>query len=263
MSMNNRRFSLALESLAELKADESVSPPSIQPMPGTPTLNEVLAGMGPLPREALLMGVASDGLPVLLNLRDPLPGPILVVGDAGVGKTIFLQTMAQSVLQSHDSNNAQYGVITNHPEEWESVAATAHRAGLFSPDQAGAQDLIVSLASWAHANRNARQSVLLLIDDLEAVANLGADTLQNLRWLLLRGPARRVWPVITLSTGKYTEVLSWLQSFRTRIFGRIADQRMAGALGADKNSVLDQLEARIQFSLRENGNWLRFWLPSF
>jgi hypothetical protein len=72
-----------------------------------------------------------------------------------------------------------------------------------------------------------------------------------------------VWPVITLSTGKYTEVLSWLQSFRTRIFGRIADQRMAGALGADKNSVLDQLEARIQFSLRENGNWLRFWLPSF
>ena len=263
MSMNNRRFSLALESLAELKADESALPPSIQPVPGTPTLSEVLASMGPLPREALLMGVASDGLPVLLNLRDPLPGPILVVGDMGVGKTIFLQTMAQSVLQSHDSNNVQYGVITNHPEEWDSITATAHRAGLFSPDQAGAQDLIVSLASWAHANRNTRQSVLLLIDDLEAVANLDADTLQNLRWLLLRGPARRVWPVITLSAEKYTQAVSWLQSFRTRIFGRIADQRMAGAVGADKTSALDQLEARIQFTLRENGNWLRFWLPSF
>ena len=260
--MNNRRFSLALESLAELKADEG-APPPVQQMPVAPALSEVLAGMGPLPREALLMGVASDGLPVLLNLRDPLPGPILVVGDEGVGKTVFLQTMAQSVLQSHDPSNVQYGVITNHPGEWEIVAATAHRAGLFSPDQAGAQDLIVSLASWAHANRNARQSVLLFIDDLEAVANLDAESLQSFRWLLLRGPARRVWPVITLNTGKYTQVVSWLQSFRTRIFGRIADQRTAGALGADKTSDLDQLEVRIQFALRENGNWLRFWLPSF
>jgi len=98
--------------------------------------------------------------------------------------------MAQSVLQSHDSNNVQYGVITNHPEEWESVAATAHRAGIFSPDQTGAQDLIVSLASWAHANRNARQSVVLLIDDLEAVVTLDANTLQSFRWLccvVLRG----------------------------------------------------------------------------
>ncbi|MEO5888222.1 MAG: AAA family ATPase, partial [Anaerolineales bacterium] len=224
---------------------------------------DVLAGIGPLPREALLLGVASDGLPVLLNLRDPLPGPILVLGDAGTGKTTFLQTMAQSVIQTHDSNNVQYGVITNHPDEWESVTATAHCVGLFSPDQTSAHDLIGSLAAWAHANRNARQSVLLLIDDLEAVANLDADTLQNFRWLLLRGPARRVWPVITLNAERYEQVVPWLQTFRTRIFGRIADASMAGALGADKTSALDQLEARIQFTLRENGNWLRFWLPGF
>jgi len=263
MSTINRQFSLALEALAELKADDTAPPPSTQPMPVAPTLSEVLAGLGPLPRDALLLGVASDGLPVLLNLRDPLPGPILVLGETGAGKTTFLQTMAQSVIQSHDSNNVQYGVITNHPDEWESVTATAHRVGLFSPDQVGAQDLILSLASWAHANKNARQSVLLLIDDLEAVANLDADTLQNFRWLLLRGPARRVWPVITLNAEKYVQVVSWLQNFRTRIFGRIADEGVAGALGADKTSAVDQLEARIQFTLRENGNWLRFWLPSF
>ncbi|MEO7838793.1 MAG: hypothetical protein ABIU06_05540, partial [Anaerolineales bacterium] len=80
MSTNNRRFSLALEALAELKADESAPSPPVQPMPAAPTLSDVLAGIGPLPREALLLGVASDGLPVLLNLRDPLPGPILVLG---------------------------------------------------------------------------------------------------------------------------------------------------------------------------------------
>ena len=72
MSIINRQFSLALEALAELKADDTAPPSSVEPMPAAPSLSEVLAGIEPLPREALLLGVASDGLPVLLNLRDPL-----------------------------------------------------------------------------------------------------------------------------------------------------------------------------------------------
>ena len=107
MSTINRQFSLDLEALAELKADDTAPPSSVEPMPAAPSLSEVLAGIEPLPREALLLGVASDGLPVLLNLRDPLPGPILVLGEAGAGKTTFLQTMAQSMIQSQDSNNVQ------------------------------------------------------------------------------------------------------------------------------------------------------------
>jgi hypothetical protein len=104
--------------------------------------------------------------------------------------------------------------------------------------------------------------VLLLVDDLEEVARLESDVLQSFRWLLLRGPSRRVWPIITLRAERYEQVISWLQSFRTRIFGRITDEGAARALGADKMSALNQLEARIQFSLPENGKWLRFWLPS-
>src|SRR5687767_860221 len=127
MSTNNRQFSLALEALAELKADDTAPPSSVEPKPAAPSLSEVLADIGSLPREALLLGVASDGLPVLLNLWDPLPGPLLILGEAGAGKTTFLQTMAQSVIQTHNSNSVQYGVITNHPDEWENVKATSHR----------------------------------------------------------------------------------------------------------------------------------------
>jgi len=126
----------------------------------------------------------------------------------------------------------------------------------------GAQDFLLSLASWAHSNRSAKQSILLLIDDLETMAKLDFDALQNFRWLLLRGPARRVWPIVTMNAGRYGQVLSWIPNFRTRIFGRIENGRVAGALGGDNASALDKLEAGIQFSLRENENWLRFWLPS-
>jgi len=277
MSTSNRQFSLALEALAELKMEASSQPsPALapgasvdgaqgepsQPVPAAPTLSGVLAELGPLPREALFLGIASDGLPVLLNLHDPLPGPILVTGDDGSGKTIFLQTIVQAVTQTHKSDDVQFGIITPNSDEWGFMDSIPHRVGVFSPHEERTQDFLLSLASWAHSNKNTRQSVLLLIDDLESMASLDFDALQNLRWLLLRGPSRRVWPIITMNAERYGQVLSWIQIFRTRIFGRIENERVAAALGGDKASALDQLQAGIQFSLRENGNWLRFWLPS-
>jgi len=254
------QFSLALDALVELKQDTAA--PLSKPVPAAPTLDSVLAEIGSLPREALFLGVASDGLPVLLNLHDPIPGPLLVAGDAGTGKTAFLQMLVQGVQQTHHAENVQFGVITSHPDEWDHIEATSHHVGIFPVTHNSAQDFIRSLASWAHVNNKASQSILLLIDDLESVVRLEPDTLQNLRWLLLRGPARRVWPIITLNAERYGQVLSWIPMFRTRIFGRIAKDHVASALGSDPASALNQLEAGIQFSLRENGKWLKFWLPS-
>jgi hypothetical protein len=260
MPAQNRQFSLALEALAELKSEEKALHP--KPVPAAPTLSSVLAEMGPLPKEALFMGVASDGLPVLLNLRDPFPGPILITGDAGSGKTAILQLIAQSAARTHRPDAVQFGVISSHLEEWQSVQSSAHALGLFSPGQDAAQELLLSLASWAHANKDSHKSVLLLIDDFEAVTQMDTESIQYLRWLLLRGSSRRVWLFVTLEAGRYGKIIPWLPSFRTRLFGRITDDRVADAFGADKRSGVDRLEPRIQFALRENGNWLQFWLPS-
>ena len=260
MSVNNRQFSLVLESSLKLKADAPTLQP--HPIPAPPTLGSVLAEIGPLPREALFLGVASDNLPVLLNLYDPAPGPLLVIGEAGSGKTGLLQSIVNSLIQTHKADDLQYGLITDHADEWEHIEDTHHRMGIFSASQKSAQDYMLSLSSWAHANKRSNRPILLLIDDLEAIAKLDFDALQNFRWLLARGPSRRVWPVITMNADRYGQVLSWIPIFRTRVFGRIEDKRVASAIGGDKVSALDMLEAKIQFSLRENGKWVRFWLPS-
>jgi hypothetical protein len=258
----NRQFSLALEALTELKAETKTLPLRSTPVPAAPDLDNVLAEIGPLPREALFLGVASDGLPVLLNLYDPLPGPILIAGDAGSGKTAFLQTIMESARRTHQPDAMQIGVIARHPDEWNKLLGSSLLTGIFSPGHNGAQDLILSLASFAHSNGNGRQTVLLLIDDLESATHMDFEAVQQLRWLLLRGAARRVWVFATLNAARYGEIVAWLPSFRTRLFGRVVEERIAGALGADKASGVDRLEARIQFSLRENGNWIQFWLPS-
>lgn len=263
--LNHRQFSMALQALTELKSEESTKPAVGMP----PSLREVLAEIGPLPLEALFLGIASDHLPVLLNLYDPHPGPMLVAGDSGSGKTAFLQTVAQSVIQTHHATDVQFGVITNYPDEWERIPATPHRVGIFPVGHQGTHEFMKSLAAWAHSNKNTHQCVLLLVDDLESVASLDLETIQHFRWLLLRGPARRVWPIITLNAPRYEQVISWLQNFRTRVFGRVANLQVAEALGGEKASALSQLEAGIQFCMREKDprsnsvdNWLRFWLPS-
>ena len=260
----NRQFSLALESMTTLRLEaDSQDLLRRQPLPAAPGLDKVLSEIGPLPREALFLGVASDGLPVLLNLHDPVPGPMLIIGEAGAGKTAFLKSVARSLVRTHRESELQFGVLTGHLDEWADVEKSPHRVGLFDVNQTGALDFILSLASWAHSNRSRSQSVLMLVDDLEPLAKMEFEALQNFRWLLLRGPSRRVWPVITLNADRFGQVLAWIEIFRSRVFGRVRNPQVARALGGDDASALDQLEAGVQFALRENGSWLRFWLPSF
>src|ERR1044071_73897 len=107
------RYAMMMEALTELKPEiEAARRP--QPMPSLPALSDVLTEFGPMPAEALFLGIASDGLPVLLNLHDPVPGPILVNGDAGTGKTAMLQNVDSAAANMHTPEELQFGVLTNH-----------------------------------------------------------------------------------------------------------------------------------------------------
>ena len=283
MDNSLRNFSLMLEALAELQPEiqaaqqakpvpRSSREPAGAPLvasdegatrirPAAPSLADSLSELGPLPREALLLGLASDGLPVLLNLHDPHPGPLLVVADPGTGKTALLQMIARAATEMHTPNDVQFGAITNHPDEWGYLADEKHGVGVFPTYHDSAMDFLSSLSGWAHANKGGQQSILLLIDDLESMNDLDFDARQTLRWLLLRGPARRVWPIITLNAERASEVEDWLEAFRTRIFGQIRDDHTADKLTGIPGSTLRHLQAGLQFALREGNDWLKFWIP--
>lgn len=254
------RYALLMEAYTELKPELEEAHP-VKPVPALPTLSDVLAEFGPMPAEALFLGVASDGLPVLLNLHDPLPGPLLIAGDPGAGKTALLQTIACAAGKMHRPQELQFGVLTNHPDEWSELKDIPNHVGTFPLYGKASEDFILSLASWAHGNKSSRQSVLLLLDDLEAVSNLDFDAVQNLRWLLLRGPARRVWPIVTLNSRQLNNMEPWLEAFRTCIFGNIQQAEHIHKLDSGKSNSASLLIGS-EFTMREGENWLRFWIPS-
>lgn len=259
------RFALMMEAFAEIAEEERAQrrnkPPHPAPTPAQPTLKSVLANVSPLPREALFLGLAEDGLPVLLNLYDPVPGPVLIVGDPASGKTHLLQTIARAVDLLHKPVEVRYTVITSHADEWKDFHARENNAGVYFTRDENASELLQALVTWAHNNKGGQQSILLLIDDLDGIVELGDPVQQNLRWLLLRGPSRRVWPFITMNASHARDMDAWLQFFRTRLFSRTQNPREALFVTGSPSHTLDHLEAGLQFAMREDEKLLDFWAP--
>lgn len=251
-------YSLTLEALAELAPEINAARADVTPV--LPSLTEVLNDLSPLPREALFLGIADDALPVLLNLHDPVPGPLLVSADAGAGKTAFLRLVAKAMGELHDPNDVQWGVITAYPKEWQGFEQTTHCAGIFPFADKSATDFIMSVGEWAHTNKS-RQSVVLLLDDLTRFDDSDPEVKDTLRWLLLRGPARRVWPIVSLNPTQSEDILPWLEFFRTRIFGAIKDPRLAETVTRSAGGELESLVTGSQFAMLEGSHWLRFWIP--
>jgi hypothetical protein len=268
MTQTNR-FALMLEALTELVQEEkqarqndTSNPIANATASSLPSLKDVIATNTGMPREALFLGLAEDGLPVLLNLYDPVPGPLLLAGDQASGKTRLLQTIARAVELVHAPSEVEFGVITSQINDWDGFEQIQNSAGIYSTQDSTSQDFVHSLVSWAHNNKGEKQSVLLLIDDLESATQLSHETQQDLRWLLLRGPSRRVWPIVTLNAGRAENVRAWLGFFRTRLFGHIQDAQNAEFVTGQRGIRFDDLVPGLQFTLREGKNWLNFWIPT-
>ena len=255
------RFSLTLHTLAKLAADKDRIHSA--PFPALPSLNSVLAEFAPLPRTALFLGLATDGLPILLNLLDPLPGPLMIVGDIGCGKTNFLRTISSSINQAHSPNEVSFSIIASDLSEWKAFQHSRNCANLLSPSEPNVVSALHSLVEWAHSNKGAEQISLLLIDHFETLLEI-PETQTDLRWLLLRGPSRRIWPIVTISSSIAVSKLfrPWLEAFRTRLFGYIHDDHEAQILTGLSNISFTNLMPGFQFVMREGNDWLPFWIPT-
>lgn len=254
---------LMLSALTEIMQEEKAKQTSPQSSntSALPTLSKVLTQLAPLPQQALFLGMANDGLPVLLDLYDPVPGPILIAGDTSSGKTRLLQTIARAAELLHSPDVAQYVIVTSKPDEWKNSYNNESNAGIYQIGEKNTAELFEALVKWAHSNRGDGQSILLLVDDLNALIKIDEPTQQNLlRWLLLRGPSRRVWPFITLNAEHVEEQKEWLESFRTRLFGSVTNAEQALLLTGDQS--LDHLSTGEEFAMREDNQLLKFWLPA-
>ncbi len=259
MSTSSDLRELALQAYQELIGASS---PDLLPHGAViqqPSLENVLADAAPLPQDALFLGIAVDGLPVLLDLRDAAPGPLLVTADSGAGKTAFLKMVARAASILYEPNEIEFAVLTHRPEEWQSLAGLPQCVGVYAIQDVAAHEFLSSLNTWARHKRNTDASILVLLDDLARVETLPLESRQTLRWLLVRGPNHGIWTLATLQPDQAEQVLPWLDAFRTRILGNIEDEEEVELLAGVAGNI--SLEEG-QFALREGRGWLKFWIPN-
>ena len=123
------RFEIIFQALRELKPELAAS--RSVPERLMPSLMQVLDDLGPLPSESLFLGIASDELPVLLNLHDPIPGALLVTADPGDGKSNLLRIIAGGICRLQSPKQVKFGVISNYPDEWHGFQQFPNCMGIF------------------------------------------------------------------------------------------------------------------------------------
>ena len=254
------QFLLALNAYQEIQAELHHAQPPQPDSPEKPTAAVPAAPPASLPAGSLLLGMAEDGLPVMLDLYDPAPGPLLVAGDGGSGKTAFLQSLARaSNLQ--DPGDIAFGVLTPFPEEWTALETLPLCLGVWPAFHPSASDFLAQLVNWAKILPETRQVVLLLFDGLDLMNAGDYQSQHDLRWLLMYGPERHIWPVISVNPARLTRLKAWLEYFHTRVIGQVKHAQSARSLVKDPQISLDDLLPGKQFGLIQSAGWLKFWLP--
>ncbi len=226
-----------------------------------PRLADALRLCAPLPPSALFLGLAEDGLPVLLNLADPQPSPVLIAGDALSGKTRLLQLIARVVDDADDPNRIRYAVISEEPSEWVGFEDSPACEGILPFHHALATGYAVSLAAELAASHVRSKWLLLLIDGLSELVGDG-DLRDLVSEVIACGPAAGILPLITLDTSSAHIPTAWLQPFRCRLFGHIQREDIARDLAGSTDGIFHILQPPAQFAMRTRSGWLPFWLPT-
>lgn len=227
-----------------------IAPPA--PLPAAPSkagLEATLSRYGPLPPHTAILGVGSNGAPLMLDLADSSPGALLISGGSGNAKTRLLQAILASAILINRPSQVEVRIIARQAAQFDHFFPMEHCRQILSADDPLAGEAIIDLLPAIGLPRlGARraQAVILAVDDLEALAaNLDKQAFASLCWLARHGPRLRVWLIATLAAqGLHNPLANGWESDPQ------VDELLLSAFGT---CLIEDTE------MHGHGN--RFWLP--
>lgn len=168
-----------------------------------PTLEEVLDVLGPMPYGSVFLGMADDGLPMMLDIHNIMGNSSnILIWNGEVG---FLKMVAEFIMNYQDKREIEFVVFTNNSEEWEFLAKETNSKknspciGVIPFWSDLADQVLLALAGWIHSGIKPNHSVIVLIEGVDNILKMPLDARQNFHYILLKGVDKRVMAVGTVS----------------------------------------------------------------
>jgi hypothetical protein len=232
-----------------------------------PSLPDLVDEMGTLPPASMIIGACDDRSHFFLELTEPQPGAILILGEAGSGKSRLLHSMVASLAAVNSPRLVRYALICDLEPEVQELIERPHCYRHYWPNALKAGDLVIELADLVEKRQGAKQdwgAVVLAIDDLAGfLSYLDDETIQQLTWLIANGPEMRIWTIATLEVGELAKLDKTLvNAFGTRLIGKINEPEMAEEISGSANAKPQNLQVGSQFGVVFGEEWIPFWVPT-
>jgi hypothetical protein len=270
ISFDQTGFSTFTQALSPLKKRfKPVEPPQEDLTEQLPDsgLNALLKKFNYIPPQTAFLGVCEDGQPVLFDLTDHRVGPLLIMGDAGSGKTSLLKVMIQSAVAINSPSEINYVVFSQNKKDWQELTAEGLRTGhcladmIKEPEET--DEWLMRLSDMVEKRYNGKElsaPLLVVLDDLRFVVGADTSIRLNLEWLLKIGPSMHIWPAVTLRTADALAMGRWTSQFHTRFIGHMPNEGV-NRLGLHNGLDAEKLVPGKQFAIHVQEDWLTFKMP--
>jgi len=234
----------------------------------SPTLQEIIEAVRPVPPQTCVVGICEDHVPFLLDMSQPETGALLVTGDPAAGKTAHLRILVESVMALNSPHEVKIGVLSNQPDQWRDLAEDSQYMRYFTGVHAwyepGAAELITRLVGLGEDRATGRHlgaTMLLIVDDLQNAFKADFEVQNGLHWLLEYGVFSQIRPVASLDAGLCPGNEFWIDAFRTFLIGKISDDSLAEALGLSGLFSTRDLIPNHEFRAFTGKAWTKYCLP--
>jgi hypothetical protein len=232
-----------------------------------PSIQDLIQEIGPLPPFSIIIGGCDDHSHLFLDLADPAPGSILIVGNDKSGRSRLLESILISSALLNSPRRVRYALIAPDITGLEYLTQRPHCYKATAADTNEAIDLIYELAEIADFRRNNQQSgsaIILAIDNLASLlTGMNEDMLEQFRWLVQIGPEVQIWTMATQDSKTVMDIdPNFINHFGTRLIGSVESTEVVNYLTGSEDNKPEDIIAGSQFRVLFNENWVRFWIPA-
>jgi hypothetical protein len=230
-----------------------------------PLLETLLAEQENIPAYSMLMGICDDGLPLVLDLTDPVAGSMLIVGDDEFYNTNLLHTLITSVTSTNTDKEINFHLISPFVNQIVTFQQDTHYKLGFEPQHPDCHIIVEEFNRLVKSRQKGESIVpihILAIDNFDQlIANFSKDAIADLEWLIKNGPSCGVWVFATTSSEQMNNNFINPELFNSKIISQITEPTSNFNLPKNTNTKISKLVAGCEVLINHKKVTRHIWIP--